>query len=127
MRLETHVQALTDCMKDRSQVVHAGVASRREHAMQAFARLGCQQRKLLETDGRIDQVAQDQPCRLGLPVEEQRGCFVQQRSSERRIALDPFDYRLLEIACQCHGLQLFPLPPPSSKIIASPSFARYSR
>jgi hypothetical protein len=58
VRLEIHVQALTDGTKDRSQVVHAGVASRREHAMQAPARLGGQSRKLLEPDGRIDQVAQ---------------------------------------------------------------------
>ena len=50
--------------------------------------------------------------RLGLPVEEQRGRFVQQRLRKRRIALDPFDYRLLEITSQCHGLHLslWPLP-----------------
>ena len=80
--------------------------------MQALARLGGQRCKMLEAYGRIDQVAQDQPCRLGLPVEEQRGRFVQQSLRKRRIALDPFDYRVLEITSQCHGLHLFlwPLP-----------------
>ena len=90
--LEIHVQAIADCVEDGSEVVHAGVACRREHAMQALARLGGQRCKMLEAYGRIDQVAQDQPCRLGPPVEEQRGRFVQQSLRKRRIALDPFDF-----------------------------------
>ena len=80
--------------------------------MQALARFGCESSKLLEADRRVDEVAQDQACRLWLPIEEQGGCLVKQRLRECRIALDPLDHCLLEIACQRPGLHLFlwPLP-----------------
>lgn len=52
--LQAHVQALLNRMKDRYEVINAGVASRRQHAVQGLARLPGQRCKLLETDGRID-------------------------------------------------------------------------
>lgn len=60
--------------------------------------------QLLEADRCVDEVAQDQPCRLWLAVEEQRGGLVEQSLGERGIALDPFDHRLFEVACQGHGV-----------------------
>lgn len=75
---ESHAEALTHGAEDRGQVVHARVALGRQHAVQALARLVGHFGKLLEAEGCVDQVAQDEACGFRLAVQEQRGRFVQQ-------------------------------------------------
>lgn len=65
--------------KNGSQVVHAGIASGRQHAVQTLAWLGGQRGKLLKTDGGIDKIAHDQAGNLGFAVEKQGGGLTQKR------------------------------------------------
>ena len=76
MRRQADVKPLPHCQKNGSEVVHAGVTSGRQHPMQAFAGLGGKCRKLLEADGSVDQVTQDQTGGPGFAVEKQSGGLI---------------------------------------------------
>ena len=69
-RLKINLQSITNSPKNRRQVIHARIPRRLQHAVQAFARLGCQRGELLKTHGGIHQVTQNQPDRFGLTIQK---------------------------------------------------------
>ena len=54
-----NIQAGTHRAENSREVVHAGIALRRQHAMQALAGLVGQRGQLLKTDGSVHEVAQN--------------------------------------------------------------------
>lgn len=99
---QTHAEALTNGAEDRGKVVHARIAFRRQHPVQALAWLVGDFSKLLEAKSCVDQIAQDEARRFRLTVQEQSGRLVQQALGKSRIALDTLDHCVLEVASQCH-------------------------
>src|SRR6266481_5381232 len=61
MRFDLHAQRLAEGAEDGGEVVHAGIAVLREHAMKTFGRQCGRRRQSFESDRGIHEVTQDGP------------------------------------------------------------------
>lgn len=102
MRFKIDPKPITNNPKNCCQIVHAWIARRRQHPVQALAGLGCQSGELFKTDGCVDQVTQNQSCRFGFAIQKQCCGLVQQRLCKGCIALYALNNCFLEASCQCH-------------------------
>jgi hypothetical protein len=92
---------------DAEQVAGLRIAARAEHADEAL-RLGAGRlAQLLETDRRLDVVAQDRLADVAIAGKHAVDAFAQQRFAEGGVACDPFLHQLLETPRQCHLLPPF--------------------
>ena len=98
MNFERDLQPVTHGTENCREVVHARIPSGRKHPMQALARRLGHLGELLEPDGGVDQVAQNEAGRFGLAAQKQRRRFVEKRVGELPIARYALDHGLLEVA-----------------------------
>ena len=102
MNFERDLQPMTHGPENRGEVVHARIPSGREHSMQAFARRFGHLGELLESDGGVDQVTENEAGRFRFTAQKQRRRFVEKCLGKLRIARDALDDGLLEVASKCH-------------------------
>src|SRR3984957_11253838 len=83
---------------DAEEIARLRIAARAEHADEAFRRRAGRRAELLDTDRRLDVVAQDRFAGVHVATEHGVDAFAQQRISERGIACDPLLHQLLKIS-----------------------------
>src|SRR5216684_887128 len=75
--------------------------------MKALTRHGGYLGQSFKAQGCIHEIAQNETCRLRLTAQKQSCRLIEERVSERGIALHPSNDCLLEIASKRHGHYLF--------------------
>src|SRR5271170_6354987 len=75
--------------------------------MKALTRHGSYLGQSFKSQGCIHKIAQNETCRLRLATQKQSCRLIEERFSERGIALHSSNDGLLEITSKCHGHYLF--------------------
>lgn len=118
MNIEGKVEPVPHGTEDGGKVVHTRIPPRRQHAMQALARLLCDLGELLESDRGVDKIAKNEPCSFRFAAQKQGCRFIEKRLGKLRIALNTLNDGLLEVAGQCHTITFsLSLPWPRSSSV----------
>ena len=78
------------------EIFSLGVAPRAKHADQAFGRRACRCTELLETDGRLDVIAQDRLAGFHIAAEHRINALAQKRLSKYLVVLDVLLHKISE-------------------------------
>lgn len=96
MGMYVHTELLSERSEDRREVVHARVPLFGKHAVEALGGPRDLDRQPFEANGRIDEIAQEEPGQLWLAVEEMCRRLVEQRLGKIGIVPHSFYDRLLK-------------------------------
>jgi hypothetical protein len=102
VNFERDFQPNTHGAENRGEVVHARISSRRQHPMQALARRFGLLRELLESDGGVDEVAQNEAGGFRITAQKQRCRFIEKRLGKSGIALNALEHGLPRVSSQLH-------------------------
>lgn len=88
---------------DGEEIPRLRIAARAEHADQALGRRAGRLGELLEADGRLDGVAQQQLSGLDVAAQHGLDAFAQQRLGEFLVGLDVMLHQVLELLRSWHS------------------------